>query len=114
MKKLIIVIVIALAVLGFGTRLVYALPNNEPYDQRYMMNSDDGCHGGSYERQYEWYYLHLSEENQDLLDVMLAEELSAYNLDDLTTLEQKELINDIKERLIEYIVDEDLIEYGRP
>lgn len=114
MKKLIIVIVIALVVIGFGSRLVYALPNDAPYDQRYMMNSDYGCHSGSYEKQYEWYYLHLSEENQDLLDLMFAEELAAYNLDDLTTLEQKELINDIKERLIEYIVDEDLIEYGRP
>lgn len=114
MKRLILVIIIALVVIGFGTRFVYALPSDAPYNQRYMMNSNYGCHGGSYERQYEWYYLHLSEDNQDLLDLMFAEEIALYNLDDLTTLEQKELIKEIKERLVEYILDEDLIEYGRP
>ena len=114
MKRLILVIIIAFVVIGFGTRFVYALPNDAPYNQRDMMNSNYGCHGGSNARQYEWYYLHLSQENQDLLDLMFAEELATFNLDDLTTLEQKELIKDIKERLVEYIIDEDLIEYGRP
>ncbi|MFU8786036.1 MAG: hypothetical protein ACNA7U_02225 [Candidatus Izemoplasmataceae bacterium] len=113
MKKLIAVIVIALILTSFGSRLINAQSDVLPYNQSFMMRSGDNCHSGNYERSYEWYYLHLNVDDQEILDLMYAERLVLINFDDLSSTEQKEAIKDIKERLIQYIIDEDLFGYGR-
>ncbi|MDO9629287.1 MAG: hypothetical protein Q7I99_05240 [Acholeplasmataceae bacterium] len=113
MRKLLAVLLIAIVVTGLGSFAVYAQPPRNTNYQGYMMGGNTSCHRYQNDYTYEWYYLHLSSDNQVLLDLMYLEELAQYDLDTLSTLEKKELVKEIKERLIEYIIDEDLIEYGR-
>ena len=113
MRKLLVILIIGFVFVGLGSFAVYAQsPRNTEY-QGYMMGGSTSCHRYNENYSYEWYYLHLSEDNQDLLDLMYLEEVAQYDLEILTTLEKSELIKEIKERLIEYIIDEDLVEYGR-
>ena len=120
MKKWIlgILAVAVIVTIGFSLFRTNGLIENsgDYYYPRYGMMGgfyDDYCHNeymDGEEYDFDWLYMHLSETDQALIDVMYADSLATYDFSTMTDEEKTDTIAMIKADLADYIIDNDLIE----
>ena len=108
MKKVLFIGFLILSVIGLS---VIGVNAHSPIDDNDTRTNDDygrnfgHCHGDYEDMDYQMVYNRLSDEEQVEVDILLADKISQADLDDLS-IEQKELIIDeIKEGLLDYMLE---------
>lgn len=106
MKKPLVVFIILTALIFFGTVVFTSVnamgflnPDHDQYNTYYngnMMNGNDGDYS-----EYERTYIHLSQIDQDAIDIQFAEAIMESEMDQLTIQEVVQLVDDIKAGIIE-------------
>ena len=109
----------SMVLLGFLMLVALSIPTvlfARPYfNDNYEMPNFNSmpCHQNRTERSYEWYYTHLSEEDQLYIDTLFLEALNEADFSSLDIEEQRELIKTIKDDLRTIIIEEGLTIYAR-
>ncbi|MDT8337151.1 MAG: hypothetical protein RQ856_04905 [Candidatus Izemoplasmatales bacterium] len=108
MKKLLFtfLILLSLTVIGFTVIRGYYVEES-PETQNFNNYYRGGyCHGYyQNELTYEELYLRLSPSEQEEVDLLYTEYLAEYDLTDLTDDEKNIVIEDVKEDLVDYILE---------
>jgi hypothetical protein len=108
MKKLLFtfLILLSLTVIGFTMiRGYYVQENIETQNYNYYPGGGY-CHGYyQNELTYEELYLRLSDSQQEEVDLLYTEKLAEYDLTGLTDDEKNIIIEDVKEELVDYILE---------
>ncbi|MFH5881762.1 MAG: hypothetical protein ACNA7U_03285 [Candidatus Izemoplasmataceae bacterium] len=112
MKKVILLIgLLALFALSIPTILL-AHPYFDGSQSDYGFSSRP-CHQNNQERSYEWYYAHLSSEDQTYVDTLFVQALVEIDFYELTEEEQLVALTEIKDALRDVIIEEGLVIYAR-
>ncbi len=114
MKKLVIFTGVLMVVAIALTTMTYAIPNFNYWQNDEAESYVRPCHQNRRQTSYAWYYLHLSSENQEIIDLLYIEYLSAYDFDAMTAEEKIETIKEIKSLLIDYMIEEEMITNRQP
>ena len=112
MKKMLglAVFVIAVFIIAPATLQVYSHYTNN--DRQATSNMP--CHRNIANRSYEWYYAHLSENDQQLVDSEFIRLLNEVDFATLDEAEQNLVLRELKSQLVEYIIAMEFDIFGRP